>query len=79
MIRINVSIQNAFGHWVGFMDAEPDTTRKDAEEAVEALIAQSNRIERLAIKQEDGTQVSFNKNILENAVISFLVTEIDDV
>ena len=78
MIRIDVLVQNSFGHWYGFMDTQPNLTKEDAEAAVEELTLQANRFERLVIRQKDGTQVVFNKQILETAVISFLVSEVED-
>lgn len=74
MIRINVTITNAIGTWVGFMATNGIETAEQANSVVDQLIENTNNIKHLAITHEDGSQSTFPEGILAASVIYFHVS-----
>lgn len=75
-VRICVTVIHPLGTFTGDLETtDGPLTREDAETIVDELLMTVNSLESLGLKKYDGTKLSFNKQVLQQSILTFKVID----
>ena len=78
MFQLRITVIHALGKFSGCLQLkEGDATEENVRDLSDGMQATINRLERLVLTQNDGTEVAFNQKILSEAVFVFAVEEVE--
>ena len=76
MYQIKVTIINSLGNFKGFLEVKEEASFEDISELVDGLQRNINGLREITITIDDGSELSFNKGVLEHSIIGFKIEEL---
>ncbi len=76
MFQLRITVIHALGKFSGCLQLrEPDATEQTVRDISDGVQATINRLDRLVLTQNDGTEIAFNEKILSESIFVFAVEE----
>lgn len=78
MFQLRITVIHALGKFSGCLQVkDEDATEENVRDLSDGIQASINRMDRLVLTQNDGTEIAFNEKILRESVFIFAVEEVE--
>jgi hypothetical protein len=75
--RIRITVIHALGTFSGILQPE-NPTYQVVDVLLQQLQDSINRLERLVLLQDDGSEIAFQESILKKSILTFVIEEVND-
>lgn len=72
-MKIEVTVTNRLGTFIGFLQTEQPLTEVEANETIDTLISSINHLRHLGLRADDGSQLVFGEKVIRESILQFSI------